>query len=307
MKKNKSFLINVDMDSFSSLAEYYGIGAPQEGNDLMYEIAIPRMLELFRKFNLKATFFICGKDFVGSENTRSYIKDILKEGHHLANHSFSHRYGLSSLSPEIIESEIGKNHEIIKSYFNFECAGFRAPGFNISNLIIDILSKKGYLYDSSQFLTNLEFFYKLYHRILVTGKKKKVSGGFGHNFTFKSSREPYLIHSGKDKLERFLEIPIATSRILKIPCYFNFHLIFGRKMIRHFLKGLDLECANYLFHGVDFVDFYKDKLDEKFSAIINIKKPIDLKIASFKEVIDGFLKGNYSNILASDFARNFNA
>ncbi|MEW6008484.1 MAG: polysaccharide deacetylase family protein [Candidatus Omnitrophota bacterium] len=310
MNHEKKLLISVDMDTFTSLSNYYGVKDVKYIKDEIYEIAIPRILGLFKRFNIKATFFICSKDFSDREDVCFWIKKIKENGHELANHSLSHRYGISLLSFKQIEREIIGNHNLIKEYFDCDCVGFRAPGYNISTAIVKILEKNGYLYDSSLFPTSLTLFYKVYHCLLVINKEKKVYDGMDNMFSFFLPAQPYLITSAnycqkaRGKNGSFiLEIPIATSRFLKLPFYFNFHLLFSEKMLKIIFSKENRHCINYLLHAVDFVDYYKDKIDERFACVVNIKRPLAEKMEKIDLIISSLLNNQYKVILLSSFAK----
>ncbi len=49
----------------------------------------PIVLEILKKHNVKAVFFLIGKNIPGNE---SIVKQIVEEGHQIGNHSFSHDY-----------------------------------------------------------------------------------------------------------------------------------------------------------------------------------------------------------------------
>lgn len=46
-----------------------------------------KVLEVLKKYNVKAMFFVIGKNIQSNE---SVLKQIVADGHHLGNHSFSH-------------------------------------------------------------------------------------------------------------------------------------------------------------------------------------------------------------------------
>ena len=48
-----------------------------------------KILDVLKEFNVKATFFVCGKCV---ENYPEIAKKIVKEGHKIGNHTFSHSF-----------------------------------------------------------------------------------------------------------------------------------------------------------------------------------------------------------------------
>lgn len=70
----------------------------------------PLVLDLLKKYNAKATFFVIGQNIEGNE----WILQRMKaEGHEIANHSWSHP-NLTNLSPDAIHQEIEKTQVAIE-------------------------------------------------------------------------------------------------------------------------------------------------------------------------------------------------
>jgi sialidase-1 len=84
----------------------------------------PKLLELFKKHGVKATFFVIGK------NVRKHpelAKRMLAEGHELGNHTTTHA-NLAKLGDlEKVKKEIEETQEILKDTVGKPAAVFRAP------------------------------------------------------------------------------------------------------------------------------------------------------------------------------------
>lgn len=52
----------------------------------------PKVLDILDKYNVKATFFIVGKYINASSESKELLKRTAKEGHAIANHSYTHNY-----------------------------------------------------------------------------------------------------------------------------------------------------------------------------------------------------------------------
>lgn len=82
------------------------------------------ILEILKKENVKATFFVVGKS---AEANPKLIQRIFEEGHQIGNHSYSHlrldRYGYRTIGEEvektqkIIERITGRPPEVLRSPF----------------------------------------------------------------------------------------------------------------------------------------------------------------------------------------------
>ena len=95
----------------------------------------PKILDVLKSENVKATFFIIGNQAVSRKNI---LKREFDEGHTIAVHSYTHRYGEIYASEQSLLNDIDKCNEIIKSVtgeyssvyrFPAEVSGFRKSLF----------------------------------------------------------------------------------------------------------------------------------------------------------------------------------
>lgn len=79
----------------------------------------PQILDILKKQKVKATFFIVGKEANENEHTRNLIKRIVKEGHAIGNHTYSHNYKYlypnRRVNTDHVMQEIEKNNQVLKS------------------------------------------------------------------------------------------------------------------------------------------------------------------------------------------------
>ena len=69
------------------------------------------LLKLLAEFNVKATFFVSGKNI---EQHKDLVKQIVDNGHELGNHAYSHR-NMIFKTTSFIRNEIVKTDDLIKS------------------------------------------------------------------------------------------------------------------------------------------------------------------------------------------------
>jgi polysaccharide deacetylase family protein (PEP-CTERM system associated) len=108
-----------------------------------------KLLELFQKANIKATYFLLGKTI---EDHPDMIREIINEGHEIGCHTYSHPF-LYKLTPAEFKKELEKSKQLIQP-FGVNYTGFRAPYFSIDSRtlwVLDILKEEGFTYDSSIF------------------------------------------------------------------------------------------------------------------------------------------------------------
>ena len=99
-----------------------------------------RILEILKKHDVKATFFMTGG---WVEKYPEDVKRIYAEGHDLGNHSQNHKQ-MSTLSEAECRTEILKVHEAVKELTGYEMRLFRPPYGDYNNTLIHTLYSCGY-------------------------------------------------------------------------------------------------------------------------------------------------------------------
>lgn len=102
-------------------------------------------LLLFKKYDVRATFFILGWI---AERLPELVTEIVTSGHEIASHGYGHDL-ISNLENSEIYNDISKSKNIIEKISNIKVLGYRAPSFSISDQLIEILGDLGFKYDSS--------------------------------------------------------------------------------------------------------------------------------------------------------------
>jgi len=142
--------ITFDMDADSLIQ----IARPADGYDRLYPIsmgrygptvAIPRILETYRRLGLKQSFFIpgwCLEQYPGA------VEAILEGGHEIGHHGWIHEDPIATKGPPQQEA-FEKALEAHKRLTGQSPQGYRAPVYNVTQQVIDLLVQHGFRYDSS--------------------------------------------------------------------------------------------------------------------------------------------------------------
>ncbi|UCE14503.1 MAG: polysaccharide deacetylase [Candidatus Heimdallarchaeota archaeon] len=144
MDNNISVCLTFDFDAES--AQVRQLEEPGRVSKGMFavRVGIPRILSLLDKYEIKATFFVCG--WV-AEKYPELTKKLVTGGHEIAAHGYLHEY-FDTLSFDEERSVIEKSTQILEE-FTQKIYGFRAPYFKLSENTLQLLSRRGYIYDSS--------------------------------------------------------------------------------------------------------------------------------------------------------------
>jgi len=116
-----------------------------------------RVLELFDRYDTKATFF-----FVGwvARKFPQLAREVHARGHELACHSFWHR-PVYELTPEEFREDTRMARDAIEQASGARVLGYRAPTWSITRdslWALDILAEEGFLYDSSIYPINHDLY-----------------------------------------------------------------------------------------------------------------------------------------------------
>lgn len=116
----------------------------------------PKLLQLLKKHDVKATFFVVGGN-LRRENAHELYGQMVKDGHFVANHTFSHP-DLTVLSSNLILEEIEKSRDALLTSpsltnisknlitnLNKSTKYVRPPFGNINALVDDVFKKNGYI------------------------------------------------------------------------------------------------------------------------------------------------------------------
>ena len=98
----------------------------------------PKVLALLKGNNAKATFFLIGEN---AEKYPEIVRQIIEDGHTIANHSYSHSKKFGFFSSEKITSELCQTNAILKEITGKEIKMFRPP-FGVTNPNIKRALKK---------------------------------------------------------------------------------------------------------------------------------------------------------------------
>lgn len=110
----------------------------------------PELLEMLECYDVKATFFLAGKD---SESCRQRMRDIVEAGHTVGVHSYTHDYDIIYESVEAYLDDFAKEYYLIREATGVAPQIFRFPGGSINSYNADIyqeiigeMTRRGFVY-----------------------------------------------------------------------------------------------------------------------------------------------------------------
>lgn len=101
---------------------------------------IPPMLDIFKKHDVKITFFVSGR---WAQNNPDMLKKIRENGHEIGNHGFGHRMH-SKLGLEDNKIEIERTHNIVKDILGENMIYFAPPAGDFGDETLKAANQLGY-------------------------------------------------------------------------------------------------------------------------------------------------------------------
>lgn len=166
---------------------------------------IPKLIELFKKYNLKLTIFATGEIIEKKPEIIKTFQDNIDCELHL--HSYAHKINRPLTLTEKKE-DLEKAINVYRNRFGKNPIGYRAPCGNISAEEIVWLKEKGFLFDSS----------------FIPTYRPGMFNNIGKN------DKPFFHSNG------LLEIPFSSFPYLKIPFSLSYLQFLGFTLARFFLK-----------------------------------------------------------------------
>lgn len=147
-KKEIFVAYGIDVDAVAGwLGSYGGEDSPLDISRGIFagELGVPRLVDLFDKYDLKTTWFIPGHSI---ETFPKQVELIVEAGHEVGAHGYSHENPIS-MTPQQEEDVLVKSIELIKDLTGEKPTGYVAPWWEFSNVTNELLLKHGFKYDHS--------------------------------------------------------------------------------------------------------------------------------------------------------------
>lgn len=284
--------VSVDLDP---IACYWRIHAlpgepPPASRFAILRRCLPRFRALFARHGVRATFFVVGSDLDQDGEGRALLAELAREGHELGSHTHTHPYDLVRLGPDAIAGEIDRAHQAIAACAGAPPVGFRAPGYEISAQVIELLRARGYRYDSSAF-PSIPYYGA---KAAVMGAMRLLgrrSGSYlGSPRVLTAPRRPYRPAAGAPYREGALdiiELPIAVTPGLRWPVI-GTSIITAPEWLRRRLVAAALRQPffNLELHGIDLADAAADGIPAPLIARQpDLRRPLAWKLAALEATL----------------------
>jgi len=147
---DKHDLLTVVLEDYFHVGALNGLISPHQWSrfEPRFESNTLKTLELLKRFDVKATFFVLGWI---AERCPQLIAEVANQGHEIANYGFYHR-NVRQMTREEFRDDARRSRDTLEIACGKRVVGYRIPqGLRSSSdlWMLDVLAEEGYAYDSS--------------------------------------------------------------------------------------------------------------------------------------------------------------
>lgn len=300
--------LSVDLDEIPNYFAIHGLDvadANGRGLDAVYDVAVPRLLDLAEEERVPLTLFAIGSDLARAEN-REALRGAHDRGHEIANHTLDHRYDLVRLGREAIARQIEGGIEAVRNATGEAPVGFRAPGYTITDEVFDLLQEMGVKYDSSVFPCPAYYALKATAIGVYKARGRASRSIVDTPNVLRAPIRPYLV--GRPYWKRgtgMLELPVQVTPKLRLQFIGTTITMAGPTGARKLAEMCAGEpLVNLELHGIDVLD-ERDGLDVLAPHQIDVRIARERKLAAIRAVIAVLRDEGYAFVTLREAADKF--
>lgn len=239
--KNVNVLITNDVETTSLLNHKLR----DKTADFVLSQGMPRLLDLYDKYNVKATFFYTGHI---AKLKPEVVKMAYERGHEIGSHGLSHQveHAFDVLTFDEQIYHLTESKKRIEDIIGEEIISFRAPAARVQENTAKALIETGFLIDSSIASQRLDMFFSF-------GAIKKLKWLTAPRMPYQSD----LNNIFKKGEKGVFEIPISAFGLPYIGTFMRIAPSLNQ-LTRHLLflesKHLNQRPINFLTHPNEFID-----------------------------------------------------
>jgi peptidoglycan-N-acetylglucosamine deacetylase len=269
--------VSVDLDEIVHYGAIHGL--PSVEPDVVFTRALPRLSDWARQRGIPLTWFVVGRDVASDGGNSEAVARLARAGDELGCHSYSHLYDLTRRSFAEMRSEVERGVSAIERASGTKVTGFRAPGYVVTDTLLDLLRESGLAYDSSVFPCPSYYALKAATIARMQARRRESKAIVDVPEVLRAPTVPYRV--GRPYWFRgtgVWEIPIQVTRRARLPFIGTSLTIAGTMGARILANGVVGEpFVNLELHGIDALDQH-DGLTELAKKQRDLRVPWSRKL-----------------------------
>jgi peptidoglycan/xylan/chitin deacetylase (PgdA/CDA1 family) len=293
--------VSVDLDETHHYRAIHGLSS-SERSAVVYRTALVRLVDWARQRRIPLTWFVVGQDAQQPENAEALAR-VASDGDELGCHSFSHRYDLTRCSFAEMRVEVERGIEALERISGARVSGFRAPGYVVTDTLLDLLRESGLSYDSSVFPCPSYYALKAAAIAALAGRRQVSRAIVDVPEVLRAPTVPYRV--GRPYWFRgtgLWEVPIQVTRRARLPFIGTSLTMAGTVGARLLARGVSgLPFVNLELHGIDVLDEH-DGLVELATRQRDLRIPWSKKLDAIDAAVGYLRERGYAGVRLDELA-----
>jgi hypothetical protein len=300
--------LSVDLDEIPNYYAIHGLTAVpgDERVHAVYAKAVPRFRALLAELGVPCTFFVIGQD-MRDARALDEAKMLVAAGHELANHTENHRYDLTRMGRDGMKREVQEGVESVAKALGRAPAGFRAPGYTITDELFEVLAECGVAYDSSVFPCPAYWGAKTAMIGLIRAMGRRSHSVVDTPAVLTAPADPYRV--GEPYWTRgardgaMVELPIGVTRGPRLP-YIGTSVMSGGPVVASALTKMIVgrPLVNLEMHGLDLLGAREDGLESLAKHQRDLAVSVERKEQTLRAVVGQLQREGYRFVTLMDAA-----
>jgi peptidoglycan/xylan/chitin deacetylase (PgdA/CDA1 family) len=296
--------VSIDLDEISCYAQIHGLFEAGPSN-AVYDLALARIRTFASDLSLPLTLFVIARDLERPDNVQE-LRLLVDDGHEIGNHSLDHLYDLTLRE----ESEQRRQIEVatlrLHTALGVRASGFRAPGYTVTDRLLDTIRACGISYDSSVFPCPSYYVAKAARLLGMKLGRRSSSAILDTPRVLRAPTTPYRV--GRPYWTPgagLLELPIQVAGPLRMPFIGTTLSLLGPSASRLLTRSLlGAPFVTLELHGLDFLEA-RDVPRGLLAAQPDLRVPLSRKLDSLSAVLELLRKQGYALARLDEAARAF--
>ncbi len=299
--------LSVDLDEIPCYHAIHGLPMPTgDAGHAVYAKAVPRFADLYAAMGVPCTFFVVGRD-LDDRVALDAASALARAGHELGNHSQNHRYDLVRLAPDAMRREVLEGSASVAKALGYAPAGFRAPGYTITDALFDVLADVGVFYDSSVFPCPAYWAAKTAAIGVIALRGRQSRSIVDSPSVLAAPADPYVPSRPYCRRSRrdgaVIELPIGVTRGPRLPFIGTSVMLAGPTQARTLAAMIDgRPLVNLELHGIDLLDA-GDGLEHLRPHQHDLRVPVGRKVETLRAVIEELRGRGYEFVTLREAAQ----
>jgi peptidoglycan/xylan/chitin deacetylase (PgdA/CDA1 family) len=298
--------LSVDLDPVGLYHRIHGLESPEpSAAKALLDLALDRFIDFSAELGAPLTLFVVARE-LERPSFAERIRRAHALGHEIGNHTLDHPYDLVRRSREEQREQVRGAADAIERTLGVRPRGFRAPGYLMTDELLEIVRESGHLYDSSVFPSPPYFAAKLAAHGALALRGRRSESILGGREMLRAPTGPYRV--GRRYFERgdpdgIVELPIQVTRGARLPFIGTALTMSGELGARALTRlVLGVPFVNLEFHALDLLE-RADGLEALRGYQPDLSVPVARKRRIFAAVVERFRRSGYRFVRLEHVAR----